>query len=245
MDLSPGYRELGPPDALRGVVACFWVRVTGSADEVRIVPDGCADLVWQQGKGTTVAGPDTTAKLVERAPGDLLVGMRLLPGAGGGVLRVPLDSLRDRRADIAEVNHAFDVEEDIAPAEVIARFASATAGRLGDPLVAAAARRVGEQQVRAVARDVGITERQLRRRFHAAAGYGPKTLARVLRFRRFVDGIDAGRTDLAALALDSGYADQAHLTRETTRLAGVPPLTFMDARRALRPRERTATEPGR
>jgi hypothetical protein len=25
MDLTPGYRELRPPDALRDVVACLWV----------------------------------------------------------------------------------------------------------------------------------------------------------------------------------------------------------------------------
>ncbi len=29
--------------------------------------------------------------------------------------------------------------------------------------------------------------------------------------------------DLASLAFRLGYADQAHLTRETTRLAGLPP----------------------
>ena len=230
MDLSPGFRELSPPEALRGVVECFWVRVTDAADEVWVLPDGCTDVVWQLGRGTMVAGPDTTAKRVDRAPGDLLVGMRLLPGAGGGVLGVPLEELRDLRPDAAEVNRAFDVEDELAPEDVIARLASATAGRIADPLVAAAARRIAAQDVRVVAQDLGISERQLRRRFHAAAGYGPKTLERVLRFRRFVEGVDAGRTDLAALALDAGYADQAHLTRETTRLVGVPPLAFIRAR---------------
>ena len=240
MDLSPGYRELGPPEALRDAVACFWVRVTQTPDEVWIVPDGCADVVWQQGRGTTVAGPDTTAKVVDRAAGDVLVGMRLLPGAGGGVLEVPLDALRDQRADVAEINPTLDIEDDLAPVEVIARMSAATVGRFVDPLVTAAARRIGEEEVRVVAYDLGVSERQLRRRFRAAAGYGPKTLARVLRFRRFVDAIDAGQTDLAAMAFGAGYADQAHLTRETTRLAGVPPLAFM---RARLDRAGTASEP--
>jgi methylphosphotriester-DNA--protein-cysteine methyltransferase len=52
----------------------------------------------------------------------------------------------------------------------------------------------------------------------------------VLRFRRFVEAIDDGRSDLAALAFDIGYADQAHLTRETTRLAGLTPATFARTR---------------
>jgi methylphosphotriester-DNA--protein-cysteine methyltransferase len=120
----------------------------------------------------------------------------------------------------------------------MARFVSAAAGRTGDPLVAAAAGRIDRQGVGAVARELFVSERQLRRRFHAAVGYGPATLARVLRFRRFVNAIDRGRTDLAALALDAGYADQSHLTRETTRLAGLPPRLFVRARGAAGPAAR-------
>jgi AraC-like DNA-binding protein len=233
MDLTPGYRELRPPHVLRGVVACLWVRVTEIAREVRVVPDGCTDVVWLQGEGTTVAGPDTTAKLFGRAPGDVLVGIRFVPGAGGGMLGVSLDALRDLRVDVADVDHTFDAHGELSPTEVAVRFISAAMGRQVDPLVAAAVPRVIRQDVGAVARELGVSERQLRRRFNTAAGYGPKTLARVLRFGRFVDAIDRGRTDLVRLAIDAGYADQAHLTRETRRLAGLPPVTFMRARGAL------------
>jgi AraC-like DNA-binding protein len=78
--------------------------------------------------------------------------------------------------------------------------------------------------------------RQLRRRCHAVVGYGPKTLQRVLRFRRFVSRIDAGpggpgALDLAALAAHAGYADQAHLTRECRQLAGLTPTALVRARR--------------
>jgi AraC-like DNA-binding protein len=232
MVLASGYREIAPPDALRGVVACLWVRVTQTAHELRVVPDGCTDVVWQQGVGTTVAGPDTTAKLVGCPPGDVLVGIRFLPGAGGGALGVSLDGLRDLRVDVADVNPAFDVDGNLAPGDVLERFVAVAADRRADPLIAAAARRVAHQEVGALAREIFVSERQLRRRFHAAVGYGPKTLARVLRFRRFVEAIDRGYTDLAALAWQAGYADQAHLTREATRLAGLPPQRFIRARAA-------------
>ena len=233
MDLVPGYRELPPPAALRGVVLCLWVRVTEGAQEVRVVPDACTDVVWQRGVGTTVVGPDTSAKLVDLARGDVLVGMRFLPGAGGGALGVPLDVLRDLRVEVADVDRAFAVDPDVEPEEVAARFVAAAAGREPDPLVAAAARRLGLQEVAGLAGELGISERQLRRRFHAAAGYGPKTLARILRFRRFVDAVDAGRTDLARLAAEAGYADQAHLSRETTRLAGLSPAKLVRARSSV------------
>ena len=63
------------------------------------------------------------------------------------------------------------------------------------------------------------------RRFDVAVGYGPKTLHRVLRFQRLMRLLaTAGPTaDLAGLAIETGYADQAHMTREVTRLAGRSP----------------------
>jgi transcriptional regulator GlxA family with amidase domain len=86
--------------------------------------------------------------------------------------------------------------------------------------------------VEKMAADLGVSERQLRRRSRAAVGYGPATLRRVLRFRRFVSSVDqAGEAaDLAWLAAKTGYADQAHLTRESTRLAGLPPAALARVR---------------
>jgi AraC-like DNA-binding protein len=228
VDLSPGYREIAPPEALRGVVACLWVRVLDVAREVRVVPDGCTDLVWRRGQGVLVAGPDTGAKVDRFRAGDLLIGVRFTPGAAGGVLGLPLDELRDLRVDALEVDRAFFLDPDLAPAEVLRKLMSGCVVRPGvDPLVAAAVRRLGREQLNAIAKDLYVSERQLLRRFRVAVGYGPATLRRVLRFQRFVEAVDAGRTELASLALDAGYADQAHLTRETRRLAGLSPLAFV------------------
>ena len=233
MDPPPGYREIQPPPALRHVVECLWTRTGEPAGVLRIVPDACSDVVWQRGCGTSVVGPDTTAKLVPCTPEDVFVGIRFLPGAGGGVLGVPLHQLRDLRVETKEIDRAFDMHADAAPSDVLAHFLSAAEGRQPDPLVAHAARIAGRlTSVDGLARELGLSERQLRRRFHVAVGYGPKALARVLRFRRFMRAIDSGRADLAQLAFELGYADQAHLTRETTRLAGLPPLALIRSRRA-------------
>lgn len=177
------------------------------------------------------AGPDTGAQMAQLAGGEVLVGLRFRPGAGGGGLGVALDELRDLRVDAADVDRAFDLDGELAPAEVARRFVRVAAGRGGDPLV----QRVAAGLERGERVDAGLSPRQLRRRFHAAVGYGPKTLERVLRFRRVVDALDGGRTDLASIAFDAGYADQAHLTRECTRLAGLSPAKLMRARAALPP----------
>jgi methylphosphotriester-DNA--protein-cysteine methyltransferase len=103
-----------------------------------------------------------------------------------------------------------------------------------DPAVTRAATLLRDPRAHAedVAADVGLSLRQLRRRCHAAVGYGPKTLQRVLRFRRFVSWIDrdSGAADLAVLAADAGYADQAHLTRECVGLSGLTPAALARVR---------------
>ncbi|HYZ28028.1 MAG TPA: AraC family transcriptional regulator [Thermoleophilaceae bacterium] len=230
VDLVPGYRELPPPSTVREVVDCLWVRVTQAGDEVRVLPDASADIVWRQGVGTTLVGPDTSAKLLTYDESAVVVGMRLRPGAAGSVVGVPLEQVRDLRVDVAEINRRFDLDAELAPTHVISSFVAAAAERQGDPLVTEAVRRLARDDVRAVAGDLAISERQLLRRFQASVGYGPKTLARVLRFRRFLDAVDSGKTNLARLALDAGYADQAHLTRETTRLAGMTPQALIRSR---------------
>ena len=82
-------------------------------------------------------------------------------------------------------------------------------------------------RVTAVAADLGVSARQLQRRVSTAVGYGPKTLARVLRFRRLQSLPDG---PLVERALDAGYADQAHMTAEVTALAGLSPVRFLKDR---------------
>lgn len=238
----PGYRELAPPPALRGVVECLWVRVVparGGAP-VLVLPDACSDLIWQAGRGAFVAGPDTAAVHAPVAPGTVMIGARFLPGAGGPALGVPLSELRDQRVGAAELWPRLDRElpATLAPEVALGRVAAAAA-RLAaagppDPAVRRAARVLADPlaRVEPLADELGLSERQLRRRCHAVVGYGPKTLQRVLRFRGFLARADAAgaRADLARIAVDAGYADQSHLTRECTRLAGLPPARLAKAR---------------
>ncbi|KIF70998.1 hypothetical protein HY68_24230, partial [Streptomyces sp. AcH 505] len=74
--------------------------------------------------------------------------------------------------------------------------------------------------VAATAEAVGLGARQLHRRSLDAFGYGPKTLARILRLQRALALVRAG-TPYAQAALDAGCTDQAHLARETRELAGL------------------------
>jgi AraC-like DNA-binding protein len=247
MEWRPGYWEWAPPPGLGGSLACLWVRVISPGEaggqDTPVLPDACCDLIWQSGRGVFVAGPDTRPWSSPLAVGTALAGVRLLPGAGGPVLGLPLSALLDQRVGLADLGTGFGdrLARRLAPALTPAQALRLLASEVGeqirespaDPLVAETARMLGRPraEVGEVAARLGVGERQLLRRCRAAAGYGPATLRRVLRFRRFVTRVDAGdagpggasRGDLARLAADTGYADQAHLSRECVRLAGLPP----------------------
>jgi AraC-like DNA-binding protein len=214
------------------LVACTWERRTSAAHQQRIVPDACVDLIWS-GKRVTVAGPDTAARVVELRTGARAVGMRLRPGAAGAVLGLPASELRDISPDAADVL-GRDVAEALLerlaagsdPYAVLLRALELRGVRAPDPLVGAAVAALGRPRARvsAVASELGVSARQLQRRLSDAVGYGPKMLARVLRFRRLQQLPPA---PLVELALDAGYADQAHMTAEVTSLAGVSPVRFL------------------
>jgi len=251
MDLAAGYREHPPPAALAAAVSCVWTRVTPAAGvpPTRVLPDACVDLIWQQNRGVFVAGPDTGPVFDALPPGTVLAGVRLRPGAAGAALGLPPSALLNQRTDAAELRgELLPVGPATAllarlpgslPPGVALRRLTQTAGEMAtagppDRLVAEAVRALARpgSRVGAVAEDLGISGRQLHRRCCAAIGYGPVLLRRVLRFRRFVSQIDSGRpADLAAAAADVGYADQAHLTRDSVEFGGLPPAALARARR--------------
>jgi AraC-like DNA-binding protein len=201
---------------------------------LRVVPDGSADIIWRrdgQSVTTFTAGPDTEAQLAPLTNGSRLVGIRFAPGAADAVLGVPLDVLRDQRVPLAELwgTVADEVAERLAasdrPEQALATVVRERIDAPPDPIASAIARRMefaaGPGVVSSVAADVGVSERHLRRRCRTAFGYGPKTLHQILRFQRALRLARAGGR-LADVAAVVGYADQAHMARDTRRLAGVP-----------------------
>ena len=201
---------------------------------LRVVPDGSADIIWRDdGRSVTTftAGPDTEAQLAPLAKGSRMVGIRFAPGAADAVLGLPLDAIRDQRVPLAELwgPAAEELAERVAvsdrPDAALARAIQQRVTAPPDRTAAAIARQLefaaGPGVVSDVADDVGVSERQLQRRCRNAFGYGPKTLHRVLRFQRALRLARAGGR-LADVAAVVGYADQAHMARDTRRLAGVP-----------------------
>jgi AraC-like DNA-binding protein len=81
------------------------------------------------------------------------------------------------------------------------------------------------ERVEEVAAEVGFSRRRLTDVVRAECGLTPKTYQRVARFERARRML--GRRSLAEVSSRCGYADQAHLTREWTSLAGCTPTTWL------------------
>ncbi|HVE96584.1 MAG TPA: DUF6597 domain-containing transcriptional factor [Pseudonocardiaceae bacterium] len=107
------YRERPAPAGLAGVVACVWRNETTAAQQLRVLPDGCMDLIWMDG-AVHVAGPDTRAFLTTMGPRQVVTGLRFHPGAAPGVLGVPAWALRDQRLRLEDLWPGTTVSQRVA-----------------------------------------------------------------------------------------------------------------------------------
>jgi AraC-like DNA-binding protein len=192
----------------------------------RVLPDGCMDLLWHEER-LLVAGPDTRAYVTAGAAGTW-TGLRFAPGSAPAFLGVPAHELRDRRVELADLWPASEVRrlrsriaEARDPATALEDIALERAAPPDPALHALVAALGAGRPVAATADEIGLGARQLHRKSLVAFGYGPKTLARILRLRRALALAGAG-VPFAETAVRCGFADQAHLARDVRELAGVP-----------------------
>lgn len=220
------------PSTIAGAVV--WTSQSAGGP-VRILPDGCMDVIVTDGR-VVIAGPDSAVRWHTGVAGARSVAIRFAPGQAPGVLAVPAHELLDRTVtgadlwgDAAERRLAERVATADAPAaELEAAFAD-SARRTADARRATVVRALATgSTVEAAADAADLHVRQLHRRALDWFGYGPKHLARVLRFQRALAMVRAGRP-LAATAAELGYTDQAHLARDARDLAGAPMRTLVPA----------------
>jgi AraC-like DNA-binding protein len=200
-----------------------WQSLVPPGSSTRILPDGCLDLIWNDGV-VFVAGPDTVAEVATAPPGSRFAALRFGAGTGPAVLGVPADELVDREVPLsdlwpaAEVRALAEADDPLAALEAVARRRWQQPDRAMAGVVAGA--RAG-QPVGAIADACSLSPRHLQRLCKTAFGYGPKTLHRILRLQKAVGLARSGRP-FAEVSVVAGYADQAHLSREVRALAGVP-----------------------
>lgn len=228
------YVEHQPTAALRPWVECFWTNSDRAPSGVqRVLPDGCADLVFDlQERSSAVVGTMTRPLVLPEHGSFEFFGVRFRPGRAAAFLRIPLAEVTDARVPLGEIWRGWSdgiLERRLS--ELRAGIESELLRRLDperDRRVDAAVARIvdGDMRIDELAREIGISRQHLARQFHHHVGVSPKTFARVMRFRRLTNSLGASDVDWADLAAEHGFYDQSHLIADFRELAGTTPSAF-------------------
>ena len=239
-DVRPDERVLHwfePSAALAPFVQRLWsVQWNVPAGERRtqaILPYPCANLVVA-GANAVIIGVVTRASIQSLEGIGSAFGAKLRPGAmrAFGVERP--SGLRDRSVAAGSLLSLGHADWRVGDAEVVAHRIEAylldqqpkhdAVSLRADEIVQVAESDRGIVAVSQLAEAFSLSVRSVQDICNRAIGVSPKWLIRCFRLQDALERLDAGITvNLAALAQELGYFDQAHFTRDFKRIAGVSP----------------------
>jgi AraC-like DNA-binding protein len=184
--------------------------------------------------GAVLAGPHARSTVIDTREQRWLAAVEFRSGGAGRFFSMPMtevcnqvvpleelwardgELLRERLLEAPSPASKFRVFEELLLQHLAPKF---------DPAIqdALAALHSG-MPVSQVASRVGLLPRTLVRRFSSQVGITPKRFARVRRFQRVLRAARrSSGPDWCALAVEHGYADQAHLVHEFRDLADITP----------------------
>ena len=194
-------------------------------------------------QGRALLAATLTRTVVVAASGDVdVIGIRFNPGRAYPFLAVAPWEIVDRVAPAHDViarelvgltsrlepgrtEDLFGTVEQALLTRLERAGSDGRFDRMASALVA-----VDGPAVTRIADGAGISLRQFERLFKSRAGVSAKVLQRVVRFHRvasrLLDDARADAPDLATLALDGGFSDQAHMSHEFRALADVTPSRY-------------------
>jgi AraC-like DNA-binding protein len=232
--MQPSYLEIRPSPRLSPYVECYWTRGATEEDlDHRVLPDGCADLLFSRVRdepgGLLVVGTMSRYRAVPIAAGQSFLAVRFRPAMAAGFLSepltdqlLPLESLWGANArrlyDQLANSRSIDQAIQILESHIQATPAISPTQKAIDHMV----RQNGQVSIDELANSAGLSARQFRRQCLALTGLTPKRLCRVIRFRHAVSQIH-GQPGWANLAQECGYYDQAHMINEFRELGGSTP----------------------
>lgn len=240
-----------PGEALLPFVDYFWLVAWDLRNQApqhqRVLPYPNAHLVFDAGQ-TAIHGVVRGAFVRKVEGAGRVLGVRFKPGGLRPFISQPLARLTGRTMAVDEVLQLATAEAEqrvlgqqgelamVAAAEsMLLAVLPAPDARalLAGQAVQAAALANGPLSAQALAAQVGIGERSLQRLFSEYVGVSPKWVIQRFRLQEATWRLAApGPVDLAALAAELGFFDQAHFTRNFTQLVGQSPLAYWKTQQA-------------
>lgn len=243
-----GYRALDVPERIhRGMPSSNLTFIVSLDDGLRAA-ESAESLPTARPAPVVLGGLHVQASHVSQHPGQAGVQLAVHPLAARALFGVPAAQLSVTDFDAAPVlgRPAVHLHERLT----VARSWPEAFAQISAYLVAERRRRDtgvrrevayawellrrsrGRASIAGIAEQVGLSQRHLMTLFRREVGRTPKTVAMLMRFEyataRIADDVRRhGRADLARIAAAAGYADQAHLTREFVRYAGISPAAWL------------------
>ncbi|WP_296447925.1 AraC family transcriptional regulator [Rhodoferax sp. UBA5149] len=230
-------------------VEALWSFNPGKAAVHRVLPDGRMDLLARfdvrdggsiSNVRLLIAGPAQRPSLLPTRGDTALLGVRFRVGWGGVCLGIDPSTIRDRVLLADDAQRLLGVlavpilmsrtDEELRDTlrravEILTNRATRLARQ--QPVLDAIAmvhQTGGCLSFGALAKLTDTNERTLRRGMLDAVGLPAKTLSLIVRFQRTLGLLRRVPNDsLTQIALEGGYSDQAHMTREFRRLGGFTP----------------------
>jgi methylphosphotriester-DNA--protein-cysteine methyltransferase len=249
--ISMLYREVAAPPEISHLVLSFWeFTVKGENCEPathEVFPEGCVSLIYKKNAafhGLFIHGLSLETFNTPVFAGEVFWGMRFIGSACAKILRKnPAHVLSHRLDDSNEFSHLTEnLEEKLAACQNFNEAAEVFKNQLKtlnlkpedtDEKVFDAIKiieeNLGEIKISELAKAVRLSVRQLERRFKTNVGLSPKQFARARRIRATaVSLVEETKLNWANRAVEMGFADQAHLTHEFSRLTGRSPNSFAE-----------------
>ncbi len=240
---SPDYGRFWPGETLAPFVEHFWT-VAWNVPEpevAEVLPHPSVHLVFEAGSSRVGGVPK--GRFTRRLEGKgRVLGTKFRPGGFRPFLGRPVATLTGRTVPLAEIfgPAAEGLEERaLSPANPVDGFAVVQdflerLGPIPDPqieFVARIAERVATDReilrVEHLTSAFGLGTRTLQRLFAEYVGVSPKWIIQRYRLHEAAERIATEASiDWPGLALDLGYADQAHFIRDFRRLVGQSPAEY-------------------
>lgn len=249
------HQEFEPPEELRDTIKCFWYNKRESAESLssfEVQPDGYAEIIFHFGSGCSISHNGGLQLLPSPFMMGLLnqpvhfytenrleiIGIRCFPWTVFDLLGLPpgKDGVRVFEHPIAGLQPALNkwilagrVHEALAEVKQYFQNARSRVATSSMLYKAGTAMREanGTMPVSRVAAAAHATVRTLERAFKQSSGYTVKDVSGLIRFEQVRNHLwHYPGANLAGLAHELGYADQAHLSREFKRYSGTTPAAF-------------------
>ena len=244
-----------PPSPLGEHVASVWYFEGYGIEHAmeRIVPNGAMQLLvnleedslrwWSREnhihrlKGTALSGAYAQAFAIDTAQQRAITGVSFVPGGAAAFFSGAMHEYSNTHTPLADLPGCDSIRDQLLEARnrggasVLRTWMRFLEGRFAanasPAMVRARALLEKGQRISDVAEEVGFSVRKLRGDFKEWVGLGPKAYARIHRLRRVIRSIAKGPVDnWAALAVEHGFFDQAHMVREFRSLSGTTPAEY-------------------